>query len=42
MVEVIESKEGLDTFYYTRLFLVVNNLNLVLINFYTLYTYNKA
>jgi hypothetical protein len=42
MVEVIESKEGLDTFYYIRLFLIINSLNLVLVNFYTLYAYNKA
>jgi hypothetical protein len=42
MIEVIEFKKGLNTFYYIRLFLIINSLNLVLVNFYTLYTYNKA
>jgi hypothetical protein len=41
-VEVIESKKGLDTFYCIRLFPVIDSLNLVLVNFYTLYAYNKA
>jgi hypothetical protein len=42
MVEVIESKEGLYAFYYMRLFLVVDSLDLVLVDFYALYAYNKA
>jgi hypothetical protein len=42
LIEVIEAEEGLYAFYYIRLFLVVNNLDLVLVNLYALSTNNKA
>jgi hypothetical protein len=42
LIEVIEAKEGLYAFYYIRLFLVVDNLDLVLVNLYALSVNNKA
>jgi hypothetical protein len=42
LIEVAEAKEGLYAFYYTRLFLVVDNLDLVLVNLYALSANNKA
>jgi hypothetical protein len=42
LIEVIEAKEGLHAFYYIRLFLVVDNLDLVLVNLYALSANNKA
>ena len=42
LIEVAKAKEGLHAFYYIRLFLVVNNLDLVLVNLYALNTNNKA
>jgi hypothetical protein len=42
LIEVVEAKEGLHAFHYTRLFLVIDNLDLVLINLYALGANNKA
>jgi hypothetical protein len=42
LIEVAEAKEGLYAFYYTRLFLVIDNLDLVLVNLYALSANNKA
>jgi hypothetical protein len=42
LIEVAKAKEGLYAFYYTRLFLVVNNLDLILVNLYALGANNKA
>ena len=42
LIKVIKAKEGLHAFYYTRLFPVINNLDLVLVNLYTLSANNKA
>ena len=42
LIKVTKAKEGLHAFYYIRLFLVVNNLDLVLVNLYALNTNNKA
>ena len=41
IVEVIEAKKGLNTFYSIRGFLVINCLNLLKINFNSFYTNNK-
>jgi hypothetical protein len=42
LIEVVKAKERLHAFYYTRLFLVVDNLDLVLVNLYALGANNKA
>jgi hypothetical protein len=42
LIEVVKAKKGLYAFYYTRLFLVVDNLDLVLVNLYALSANNKA
>jgi hypothetical protein len=42
LIEVAKAKEGLHAFYYMRLFLVVDNLDLVLVNLYALGANNKA
>jgi len=41
MVEVIEAKKGLNTFYSIRGFLVADRLTLLRINFNSFYTNNK-
>ena len=41
IVEVIEAKERLDTFYSTRGLLVIDCFNLLGVNFNPVYTYNK-
>jgi hypothetical protein len=42
LIKVIKAKEELHAFYYIRLFLVVDNLDLVLVNLYALSANNKA
>ena len=41
IIEVIEVKERLDTFYSTRGLLVIDYFNLLRVNFNPVYTYNK-
>jgi len=41
IVEVIETKKGLDAFYSIRGFLVIDRLNLLRVNFNSFYTNNK-
>jgi len=41
MVEVIDAKKGLDTFYYIRGFLITYHLNLLRVNFNSFYTNDK-
>jgi hypothetical protein len=42
LIKVVKAKDELYAFYYTRLFLVVNNLDLILVNLYALSANNKA
>jgi hypothetical protein len=41
VVEVIKTKEGLDSFYYTRGLLVTDYLYLLRVNLNSFYSYNK-
>jgi len=41
MVEVIEAKKKLDTFYYTRGFPIAYRLNLLRVNFNSFYANDK-
>jgi len=41
IVEVIEAKKKLDAFYYIRGVLIIYRLNLLRVNFNSLYTNNK-
>ena len=41
IVEVIEAKERLDSFYSIRGLLVIDCFNLLRVNFNSIYTYNK-
>jgi hypothetical protein len=42
MIKVIESKKGLDTLNSPGLFLIIYNLNLILVNLYIFGANNKA
>jgi len=42
IIKVIKAKKGLDTLYYIKGLLVINSLNLLKINFNSIYAYNKS